>query len=196
MLNNLNQQEVTDLGSSFFIGTVTARIDPLNLRRIKVTIPRLLENSNPDRPWIAPFLSTTITHTNDTGSFNLVPNVGDQVLVGFQQGSLLHGYYFGSAIKANNVPAEFVSPEVYGFKDPSGNTFTINTANNEVKFVHASGTSFTILPSGNISIAAIADVNIDGNVYVTGDVVAGTISLQNHVHGGVVSGSSITSTPL
>jgi phage baseplate assembly protein gpV len=45
-------------------------------------------------------------------------------------------------------------------------------------------------------------VNIDGNLSVsgqitsTGDVVGDGVSLSGHVHGGVSSGGSLTSTPI
>jgi hypothetical protein len=47
----------------------------------------------------------------------------------------------------------------------------------------------------SINIVASGGVNITGNVTVSGDVVASGISLVNHVHGGVESGGSTTSTP-
>lgn len=48
---------------------------------------------------------------------------------------------------------------------------------------------------GSLTINAPAGININGNVTVSGDVVASGISLVNHVHGGVESGGSTTSTP-
>ncbi len=219
MLNNLAQQETTDLGTSFFIGTVVDRTDPVNKRRVRVTIPKLLDGEPNELPWLAPFLSTTITHGSNYGSYHLVPKIGDKILVGFQQGSLLHGYYFGSILsKDSNVPA-LVSVDTYGFADPSGNTFYVNTITGEVKFSHSSGMSFTVSSSGNINIIAPADVNLLGNLIVNGnitntgsvstsgnissgavvsaatDLTSGSFSSRTHTHGGVEPGNSNTSTP-
>jgi phage baseplate assembly protein gpV len=219
MLNNLAQQESTDIGTSFFIGTVVDRADPSNKRRIKVSVPQLLEGGVTELPWLSPFLTTTITHGSNYGSYHLVPKIGDKVLAGFQQGSLLHGYYFGSALsKDSNVPA-FNNIDVYGFTDPNGNTFSVNTSTGEVKFIHSSGMTFTISPSGNVNIVAPADVNLKGNLIVdgditntgsvntsgnissgaliaaVGDVTSGTFSFRNHTHGGVEPGNNSTSVP-
>lgn len=54
----------------------------------------------------------------------------------------------------------------------------------------------TLLADGTILIRATAGVTIDApTVEVTGDVVAGGISLRNHTHGGVESGGSSTGAP-
>lgn len=44
-------------------------------------------------------------------------------------------------------------------------------------------------------IHLIGDVTVDGKITSTGDMVSGSISAQHHVHGGVQSGGSATSTP-
>lgn len=50
--------------------------------------------------------------------------------------------------------------------------------------------------SGDIDLApASGTVNVTGNLMATGDVVAGTISLKTHRHGGVQTGSGNTGAP-
>lgn len=61
--------------------------------------------------------------------------------------------------------------------------------------ISAEGT-LNIHCSGNINIVANNAVNVDGDVIVTGDVIASGISLVNHVHGGVRSGDAQTSAPI
>jgi phage baseplate assembly protein gpV len=39
------------------------------------------------------------------------------------------------------------------------------------------------------------NINLDGSINATGDVVGGGISLEKHIHGGVMSGGSITGLP-
>jgi len=63
-------------------------------------------------------------------------------------------------------------------------------------FLNSEPTTFIELKqNGSIDITAPSGVNINGNVTVSGDVVASGISLVSHVHGGVQSGGSTTSTP-
>lgn len=77
----------------------------------------------------------------------------------------------------------------------------------------AFGTTITLKASGDVEITPagitkiISDIEITGDLTVTGnaivggtvtattDVKAGTISLKNHVHGGVTSGGSFTLVP-
>lgn len=47
----------------------------------------------------------------------------------------------------------------------------------------------------NKNVEVDGDLIVSGDVKATGDVVAGTISLKNHIHPGVESGSSKTGTP-
>ena len=55
---------------------------------------------------------------------------------------------------------------------------------------------FEMKTDGSINITAPKGTNINtASVIVTGDVIAGGISLKNHVHGGVRSGPSTTSPP-
>ncbi len=44
-------------------------------------------------------------------------------------------------------------------------------------------------------LRVIGNLYVDGNINVTGDVVAGTISLKTHKHGGVVPGGALTAVP-
>ncbi len=67
------------------------------------------------------------------------------------------------------------------------------------------GSIITFDESGNITIQSNNDINIipgsgevylTGNLNVSGDVIAGTVSLKNHVHSGVTTGTSNTGTPV
>lgn len=79
---------------------------------------------------------------------------------------------------------------------------TIETVTDGPVTVEASGgvevTADTTI-NGNLdvdgNITATGNIESDGNITAAGDVVAGTISLQSHVHGGVASGQSTTSPP-
>jgi phage baseplate assembly protein gpV len=64
----------------------------------------------------------------------------------------------------------------------------------------------TITASGNVTVNAAkaivsapttinGDLTVNGKVAATGDVTGGSVSLENHVHGGVTTGSGNTATP-
>ncbi|ATJ91526.1 Gp138 family membrane-puncturing spike protein [Acetobacter tropicalis] len=62
------------------------------------------------------------------------------------------------------------------------------------------GSDFHVKTAGKFVVDASecdinCKVNVTGPVAASGDVTAGSISLENHVHGGVQGGSSTTSTP-
>lgn len=93
-----------------------------------------------------------------------------------QPGEVCHYSSHGQTIKFDQLGQVVVS-------DRSGSRITL----------HQDG-SISIEPSAG-RLRVVADVQVHGGITATGDVVAGSISLQNHVHGGVRSGLSQTSTP-
>lgn len=50
-----------------------------------------------------------------------------------------------------------------------------------------------ITGQGGLAISGGDGANVTGTIHATGDITAGNISLQNHVHGGVESGGADTS---
>lgn len=71
---------------------------------------------------------------------------------------------------------------------------SIETVTTGVKITQTSSGTITIDADTSISINT-PSLSVDGDVSVTGDVVASGISLAGHVHGGVESGGSITNPP-
>lgn len=51
------------------------------------------------------------------------------------------------------------------------------------------------LDLGGGTLRVIGDLNVDGSIIVTGDVVAAGVSLTTHTHGGVIPGGSSTAGP-
>lgn len=76
----------------------------------------------------------------------------------------------------------------------SFNTGSLSTNNDDVLLTYK-GAEIRITGGGEITMKA-PTVRIDGDVSVTGDVVAGDISLRNHVHGGILPGGSNTDVPV
>jgi uncharacterized protein involved in type VI secretion and phage assembly len=72
------------------IGVVTNRVDPLKLHRVRVRIPGLLE---PESGWVWPL---TIGGGSAGRGLHVVPAVGADVAVLFNQGDPDHPYYIGA----------------------------------------------------------------------------------------------------
>ena len=62
------------------------------------------------------------------------------------------------------------------------------------QFIEFTDQGIKIVATGPITIKA-ETVHLTGDLKVEGDVTAGGISLQNHIHGGVQTGGSATSKP-
>jgi phage baseplate assembly protein V len=79
-------------------------------------------------------------------------------------------------------------------------TLTVQGAVTAASTITAAGTVTTpLVAAGGLTgpggAALPGGLNIQGNIEADGDVKAGTISLTNHVHGGVMPGSGSTSPP-
>jgi type VI secretion system secreted protein VgrG len=121
-----------------------------------------------------------------------VPLVGDEVIVGFQEGDPDQPLILGSVYNAETMPP-FELPtnrETSGFKGRTGSNFVkhVDTAGDELIHVHAEKNmttevkgplSYTVVPNGRYQLHA------QGQVYVTSDT---EITLR-------VGGSHITITP-
>lgn len=220
MLDNINEQDKPNY-SGYFIGTVVYNDDPEHIERIKVTIPSLFVGAPDTLPWLGKKKAELFPDsTNGTyGTFGLVPKVGDQVIVEFQDSNPLYGLYSGMPHQSNERVAEALVNYLYryGFKDPAGNLFMVDTKPGAVEILiqHVSGTLLRINNSGSIDLLAIGDitssspqwnhtgpVNITGNVAVTGgitstlDTVAGGKSLMLHTHSAVKFGTDISGPPV
>jgi phage baseplate assembly protein V len=84
---------------------------------------------------------------------------------------------------------------------PDGSTVDYNSATNTLT-VTVSGTGNVVVNCKTATVNAETKVELatplvhaTGDIHADGDVVAGSISLKTHVHGGVQSGGSNTSGP-
>ena len=108
------------------------------------------------------------------------PGIGDQVMVLPQEGEAEHGVIIGRLWSQTQV--------------------TPGTPVGELWLVHGSGSFLKLHQDGTVEGNAArwnltGDLHVTGQVVASGDVLAGSISLQNHVHGGVMSGSGATGLP-
>lgn len=180
----------SDLEGVYFIGKVVFNDDPLKMERIKVSIPDIFEGDHVNFPWCGPSKAGWFPNTSSFGVFGLIPPVGTEVKVLFQRGNPLYPLYFAYPHQKEERPAEFITNYLkrYGFKDPQGNLFFIDTtpgANPQVKFAHVTGVTIIITDTGNLNVTVSSgDVNLSvpaGDVNV--DVSAGVnIEAGNNVN--------------
>jgi phage baseplate assembly protein V len=132
------------------------------------------------------------------------PTIGDAVEVDFQEGS----------VEAGSVGWRFFNDEDRPVSCPAGSFWLLHQSGSGLKF-NADGsveltahTNLTATVGGDLianitgkMTATASEFDLTGPLKVTGpitatqDITAGSISLQNHVHGGVQAGSANTATP-
>lgn len=194
MLNNLNQVEQHDYSQNYFIGKVVDNNDPMKLRRVKCSIPNMFEEQDPGKmPWIAPMFFGMVANGGGKGSAHLAPAIGTELVIEFQMGSPLHGLYIASPMRPDQLPPELIDADwqwTYGWKDPTGNIFLINSkaGSNTIRLFHASGTEIKIDNAGKIIVHGVSDVQvqIDGNANITtnGNVTTQTNGNETHTVSG------------
>ncbi|MEW4466299.1 phage baseplate assembly protein V [Parasphingorhabdus sp. JC815] len=124
------------------------------------------------------------------------PVVGEQVLVAFPAGEVAAGIIITSIACNLFPPASDQHPDLIAFEDGTTVSYdaeqhlmTISTANGGVRITASEGITIT----GPVTITG--DVSVDGQITSTGDMVAGDISLINHLHGNVAAGTAKTGAP-
>lgn len=129
------------------------------------------------------------------------PEPGEQVVLLSPQGDLGQGVVLPSIYQQDH-PAPGDRPSVsrttyadgaslaydrdahkWSLEIPAGGAFEVTIG----------GTTLTI-EDGKVTIKA-ADLHVEGDVKATGDVVAGSVSLKQHLHTGVMSGPALTGPP-
>ena len=138
-------------------------------------------------PFIAPRTGTTKTWSP--------PTVGEQCVMlsvsgEFTTACILVGLY------TQNSPSHSADEHVIEFAD--GAKITYNQSNGALVVTGIKTASITAANQIDIDCPTInikGNVNIDGKVTSTGDMVAGGISQINHKHGGVQGGPSKTGKP-
>lgn len=123
------------------------------------------------------------------------PKIGEQVLVLAVSGEFNTGVIL-LALFASNAPNQ--SPDEFSIHFPDEAVLKYNFASGHFSLtncktgeIQASGEITITCPTVNIN----GNLNINGSVESTGDMVAGGISQMNHKHGNVQSGVSDTGKP-
>jgi len=116
------------------------------------------------------------------------PNIGDSVKLDFIDGNVQASVVGGRFYNVSALPplvrsgqAALVDSQGSFIRLNNDGTITMNAPNGITL------TTPTLTQNGN--------VQVNGKITASGDVLGNGISLDNHVHGGVQSGGSTTSTP-
>jgi len=155
------------------IGTI-ASVD-VDAARCRVKLGELITG---DLPWLT-------AHAGETRSW-AAPSVGEQVLVFSPFGDIAQGVVLPSLYQqAHAAPSADPAEQLSQFEDGAVTSYN-STTHRLSALLPAAGVVHLVAPDG---------ITIEGDVTVTGDVIANGISLISHVHGGVTPGGATTSGP-
>lgn len=177
-LNHSLQSMVDDstVKQTLFVGTVVNNVDPLGINRVQVTISGRLEAGSTDLPWMAPMRVSPFGQGAGFGVYG-APQIGSQVLIEAQDGHLDHAFYVAGYYGVSNANAQFASPDVWGFQDPSGTYLIVNLKTKLWTFHHASGYIYSIDAGGNFSLQTPGNVSVKSPSVV--DIDTPTVNVTN-----------------
>lgn len=185
----------TDYGSGkFFLGKVYDNKDPLNLDRIRASVPGLYDPDLGETPWIGPVKFSPFG-TGDTWGVYGTPALDSNVLILLQDGDPHYPMYFSVQTKENT---EFPSGECWGFQDPLGNKVKFDLSTGEISFTTSTGVSVDVDMSGNVSVVSPGNIsaNANGSVSVTSpvriDLNAPVVETSDSLRAGDGASGSIT----
>ena len=192
------------------MGRVVENADPLGLGRVRVQMV-WQEAGSEKTPWIR----LLQPHSGSGKGFYFVPEIGEEVLVGFQGGNAEKPYVIGAqyngkeksgyADKENNIKAvhtrsgtKIILNDSEGsilIEDPSGNTYHMDGQGN-IKVSAPKNISFTAGQNINISagqnITTTAGMNISASAGMSYNVFAGGTISQNAVMNYTLTAANIT----
>lgn len=125
------------------IGTVTSINDPENLGRIKVKFPWFGQTC--ESGWA----SIAVPMTGASMGFFFVPDVNDEVLVGFDHGDVNHPFVLGSIWNNKEKPpgtSDDVVNKIFRLKTKKGNELVFDDKTDKVEIRMASGHYITVGP--------------------------------------------------
>jgi uncharacterized protein involved in type VI secretion and phage assembly len=177
------------------VGIVTSLEDPENIGRVRVSFPHL---NNQESAWAR---LVTLMAGCDRGS-RFVPEVDDEVLVGFEQGDPRRPYILGALWNTTDTPPEddgnqtqnnwrYIksrSGHILRFDDTDGaekieiidkeeqHKITIDTSGDKIEIICDSGDVSVSAESGKVEVKA-SDINVESTGGMT-IKAAGTLTIE------------------
>ena len=162
-----------------FPGVVADNVDPENLERVKVHLPRLnVSGQKGDETWAR--MSTSMAGKNHEACS--VPEVGDEVLVAFEAGDFRRAYVIGYLCKGTKSPPETTDTnnvlisrsgvkitlgeqngqECFIVETPAGQNLTLTDGPTSIGISDGNGNSVKFETSG-VTVNARAKVTINAS---------------------------------
>ncbi|MGZ4846243.1 MAG: phage baseplate assembly protein V [Halobacteriota archaeon] len=146
------------------VGIVTNNADPDNLGRVKVTFP--WRGANDESYWAR---VATLMAGNGRGTF-FVPDVGDEVLVAFDNGDIHHPYVLGGLWNGKDVPpikADSTN-SVRMIRSRSGHIITMydTTSEERIEIKSKSGHSIVLSDQSGSEKIAIKDKSGSNSIVI------------------------------
>ncbi|WP_030540295.1 phage baseplate assembly protein V [Sphingobium sp. DC-2] len=121
------------------------------------------------------------------------PSVGEQCVVLSPEGDLENGLVVvGLYSDANPAPSN--DPDVIQISMPDGASFSYNHATHALAITLPAGGTMTVDAPGGTKWTG--NLNVEGKLTASDDVVGGGKSLKGHKHGGVQAGAAQTGAPV
>lgn len=146
-------------------GVVVDIADPLKRGRVRVKIFGYMDDITQKQyesiPWAVPKMP--LSSGGDTCGEFKVPNVGTYVYGFFEGGNHMLPVYDGIAVDGvHNVPAFAATnyPQRKGVAYANDVVMYVDESNDEVKFVHPSGTTVTVSQNGDIAVSCANDCTV------------------------------------
>ena len=114
-------------------------------------------------------------------------SIGENVLVLSPSGELANGIILPALFTGAN-PAPSDKPHLSLFQFSDGAVIEYDTQSHSLNAVLPAGAKTSLVSDGGISI--VGNVEITGTLTASGDVMAGSISVQNHQHTGDSGGTT------
>ena len=189
---------VPNFGAQLVLGIVTNNDDPDNLGRVRVKYPAL--GDDVEGTW-ARIASVS---AGDARGLMMLPQVGEEVLVGFEHDDTTRPYVLGSLFNGVDVPGDdltesedgsfavlsdqkIVATSKQDMKLTSGGALTINVTGGDVTQKGSQGFN---VEGQSVSIKADSDLSIEGTSSVT--IKCGGSQIQISASGVNVSGPTIS----
>ncbi len=144
---------VTERRYGKFRGIVTDNVDPEKMGRLRVRVPSVLGEQEGD--WALPCLP--FGGVADQGLF-LIPEVGAQVWVEFEEGDISRPIWSGTFWQSgDDIPTEAAAPDeptTRVLKTPSGHTlqFDDESGSEKIRLAHPQGAEILVDENGTITL--------------------------------------------
>ncbi|WP_452219805.1 type VI secretion system Vgr family protein [Lacinutrix salivirga] len=143
------------------LAKVTENADPEGLGRIKVEFA-WQKSIGLTTPWIR----IVSPHTGNDKGFHFIPEIGEEVLIGFEGGHAEKPYMLGSLYHSNQKPSSWKtnSNDIKAIRTRSGHTIELNDAKGEesITITDINGNIVNIdTASNNITITALENMTLN-----------------------------------